>query len=155
MTNAGNSVADLKQLASELFEIERKRLLSEKAQYSCAVIVVVTPERRYYEEATFDNEQEMDDAYKTIVDRAKEQNAIAIITINAGREKDVDGEIGPYWWGKLAADNEQRTLFLTLSGPSLEPVSLSQPFWIGENAVTLGVQSTFELTIINMLPNWP
>lgn len=49
-------------------------------EYSCAVVVVITPEGR-----------------------AKAKNATAIITINTGREKDVhdERELDSYWWGRL------------------------------------------------------
>ena len=42
-------VDDLQQLALELLEIEKKYLLEEKEEYSCAVVVVITTEGRYYE----------------------------------------------------------------------------------------------------------
>ena len=44
-------VDDLQQLALKLFEIEKKHLLEEKQEYSCAVVIVITPAGRYYEEA--------------------------------------------------------------------------------------------------------
>ena len=83
---------DVMQLALELFEIEKNHLLEEKQEYSCAVVIVLTPEGRYYEEAEFDDENEMDTVYVAIVERAKTRNATAIITINTGREKDVQDE---------------------------------------------------------------
>ena len=94
-------VNDLTKLALKLFEIETNRLHEEKQEYSCAVVIVLTPEGRYYEEAEFDDENEMDTVYGAIVERAKTRNATAIITINAGREKDVQDEkqLNTYWWG--------------------------------------------------------
>jgi len=64
-------------------------------------------------------------AYEAIVERAKARNAIAIITINTGPEKDVeDGrELDSYWWGKLAGENRRRCLFVTISGLGIKPVS--------------------------------
>ena len=88
-------VEDLTQLALKLFEIERKHLLEEKEEYSCAVVVVITPEGRYYEEVEFNDETEMDVAYAAIVERAKGKNATVIITINTAREQKVEGELGP------------------------------------------------------------
>lgn len=148
-------VEDLTQLALKLFEIERKQLIEEKEEYSCAVVVVITPEGRYYEDVEFNDETEMDAAYGAIVERAKGKNATAIITINTGRERDVEGEFGPYWWGKLAAENQPRCLFLTISGPTVKPLSMSQPFSVQNNQVSLGTQTEFEPATLNMLPNWP
>jgi hypothetical protein len=150
-------VDDVQEPALKLLEIEKRHLLEEKQEYSCAVVVVVTPEGRYYEEAEFDNETEKDAVYGAIADRAKAKNATAIITINTGREKDVDdeGELDFYWWGKLADENRPRCLFLTISGPGVIPVSLSLPFSIENCQVALGIQTGFEPTILNMPPNWP
>ena len=125
-------VEELTQLALKLLEIEKKHLLEEKQEYSCAVVIVITPEGRYYEEADFDDEAEMDAVYGAIAERARAKNATAIITINTGREKDVEdeGELDSYRCGKLAEENQPRCLFLTISGPGIKPVSLILPFSI-------------------------
>ena len=81
-------VDDVQELALKLWEIEKRHLLEEKQEYSCAVGVVVTPEGQNYEEANFDNETEKDAVYEAIAERAKAKNATAVITINTGREKD-------------------------------------------------------------------
>jgi hypothetical protein len=148
-------VEDLTKLALSLLEIEKKYLLEEKQEYSCAIVVVITPEGRYYEEAEFDDETELDAVYGAIVERARNKNAIAIITINTAREQDVAGELDSYWWGKLAAENQPRCLLLTISGPSVQPLSISLPFSVENNQVVLGPQAQFEPAIVNMLPNWP
>ena len=148
---------DVMQLALELFEIEKNHLLEEKQEYSCAVVIVLTPEGRYYEEAEFDDENEMDTVYVAIVERAKTRNATAIITINTGREKDVQDEkqLNMYLWGQLENENQSRCLFLTISGPGINPLSMSLPFSVENNYVVLGKQSEFEPAVLNMLPNWP
>jgi hypothetical protein len=148
---------ELTQLALSLLEIEKKHLLEELQEYSCAVVVVITSEGRYFEEAEFNDETEMDAAYGAIVERAKCKKATAIITINTAREKDVAGEseLESYWWGKLAAENQPRCLMLTISGPSLKSLSISLPFSVENDQVVLGTQTEFEPTIVNMLPNWP
>jgi hypothetical protein len=150
-------VEDLPQLALKLFEIEKKILLKEKQEYSCGIVIVITPEGPYYEDVEFNDETEMDAAYGAIVERAKSKKATAIITISTVREKDVtdESELESYRWGKLAAENQPRCLFLTISGPSLKAVSISLPFSVENNQVVLGTQTDFEPTIVNMLPNWP
>ena len=148
---------DLQELALKLFEIEKNHLLEEKQEYSCAVAIVLTPEGRYYEEAEFDDEDEMDTVYGAIVERAKSRNATAIITINTGRAKDVDDEkqLNTYWWGQLENENQPRCLFLTICGPGINPLSMSLRFSVKNGRVMLGKQSEFEPAILNMLPNWP
>jgi hypothetical protein len=146
---------DVMQLALKLFEIEKKHLLEEKEEYCCAAVIVITPEGRYYEEAEFNDAAELDAAYGAIVERARDKNAAAIITINTAREQDVTEELGSYWWGKLAGENQPRCLLLTISGPSVQPLRISLPFSIEKNQVVLGTQTQFEPAIVNMLPNWP
>jgi len=150
-------VDDLQQLALKLLEIEKKHLLEEKQEYSCAVVIVITPAGRYYEEAAFEDEAEKDSVYGAVAERARAKNATAIITINTGREKDVEdeGELDSYWWGKLAEENQPRCLFLTISGPGIKSISLSLPFSIQNHQVVLGTLTDFEPAILNMLPNWP
>ena len=150
-------VNDLQELALKLFEIEKKHLLEEKEEYSCSVVIVITPEGRYWEDVEFNDEIEMDAAFGAIVERAKSKRATAIITISTVRMKDVadESELESYWWGQLAAENQPRCLFLTISGPSLKSVSISLPFSVENNRVVLGTQTEFESTIVNKLPNWP
>src|SRR5260370_2367611 len=99
----------------------------------------------------------MDAAYGAIVGRAKSKKATAIIPITTAREKDVadESELESYWWGKLAAENQPRCLFLTISGPSLKSVSISLPFSVENNQVVLGTQPDFKPTILNNQPNCP
>lgn len=148
---------DLEQLALKLFEIEKKHRLEDKQEFSCAVAIVITPEGRYYEEAEFDDQSEMDAVYAAFAERARTKGVTAIITINAGREKDVEDEeeLDSYRWGKLAEENRPRCLFLTISGPGIKPLSLSLPLSIEKDQVVLGTQTDFEPCILNMLPNWP
>ena len=117
----------------------------------------MTPARRYYEEAEFDSEAEKDALYEAIVARAKAESAIAIITINAAREKDVEAEseLDSYQWGQLAAEDRPRCLLLTLSGPGIGSFSISLPFSAKNGELVLGKQTDFEPTIVNLLPNWP
>ena len=72
-------VNDIKELALKLFEIEKRYLLEEKQEYSCAVVIVLTPGGRYYEEAEFDDENEMDTVYGAIAERAKARNATVMV----------------------------------------------------------------------------
>jgi len=148
---------DLKQLALKLFELEKGHVLEKKQEYSCAVVIVVTPEGRYYEEAEFNDEAERDAVYAAIVERAKAKNATAIITINTGRQKGVEAkqELDSYRWGQLAEEGQPQCLFLTLSGPKIGPLSMSLPFFLENDQVVLGKQSDFETVILNLLPNWP
>jgi hypothetical protein len=59
----------IKQLALELLETEKRYLLEDKSEYSAAIVVVITPEGRYWEEVTFDDEDQKVEAYAAVVAR--------------------------------------------------------------------------------------
>ena len=144
---------DLKTFALQLLDIEKRFLLEDKEEYRTAVVVVVTPEKRYSEDAEFESENEMIDAYAAIVERAKDNHAFAIITINTSFvSSDAPSD---YRWGDLERSGAQRAITLTISGPSLEPSSLSLPFSVENGSVNLGEISDFEPAVLGLLPGWP
>jgi len=147
----------IKQLALELLETEKRYLLEDKSEYSAAIVVVITPEGRYWEEVTFDDENQKVEAYAAVVARAKARSATAIITINTGRQLDVAGgeTLGDYWWGKLEADDCSRALTLTASGPEVNAWSLALPYRLESGDVELGPLSDFQPALVGLLPNWP
>ena len=49
---------DLRNFALELLETEKHYLLEDKGEYFAAIVVVVTPDARYFEEVEFDDEEE-------------------------------------------------------------------------------------------------
>ena len=150
-------IDDLRKLALELLETEKRFLLEDKEEYRSAVVVVVTPEKRYWEEVEFENEEEKIDAYAAIVDQAKEKRASAIITINTAFEHAVSepDALSDYRWGDLERIGSGRAITLTISGPSIEACSLSLPFNIENGSVVIGETSAFEPAVIGLLPNWP
>ena len=149
--------ADLKALARDLLEKEKKFLLDDKEQYVAAVVVVVTQDRRYWEEAEFNDADEKVNAYAEIVRHAKENGATAIITLNSSYEKDItdENQLADYRWGDLQASGSQRTINVTISGPGIESCSMSLPFAFENGSVVLGEPSAFEPALIDLLPNWP
>jgi hypothetical protein len=146
-----------KELALQLLEKEKQFLLEDKDGYFAAVAVVVTTEGRCWEELDFDNEQEKHQAYSSVVERAKERGAVAIITVNSSRERTLDSgeELGEYQWGNLKSENCGRALTLSVSGPGIEPCSVSLPFRVEKGEVILGQESGFQPAQIGLLPNWP
>jgi hypothetical protein len=88
------------------------------------------------------------------VDRAKQNHASAIITINTSFEK--ADALSDYRWGDLERSGAaRRAITLTMSGPSLETCSLSLPFSIEGGSVKIGVTTDFEPALVGLLPNWP
>lgn len=147
----------LKALARELLEVEKKFLLDEKEQYGIAVAVVVTPESRYWEDIEFDTAEEKIAAYASVVEHAKENGAVAIITLNSSFWKPVNNskEVQDYQWGDLEASGAPRAIAVTISGPGLDPCAMSLPYTFENGSVVLGEPTEFEPALINLSPNWP
>ncbi len=122
-----------------------------------AVVVVVAPGGRYWEEVDFGNEDEKREAYAEIVSRAKENRATAIITLNTSFEKPLarTDELRDYRWGDLEKSGSQRAITVTISGPSLNACSLSLPYRFEDGEVHLSEPSGFEPAILELLPDWP
>jgi len=148
---------DLKTLAGELLEKEKKFLLDEKEEYAAAVVVVVTPERRYWEEAEFNDVEEKVAAYADIVRHAKENGAVAIITVNSSYVKPVTGsnELAAYRWGDLRESGSQHAITVTISGPGIESCCMNLPYSFEDGAVVLGEPTEFEPALIDLTPDWP
>ncbi len=147
----------IKQLALELLETEKRFLLEDAGEYCAAIVVVITPERRYWEDVVFNTEDEKVEAYTAVVERAKERGAKAIITLNSGRQLDAtsDEALDEYWWGKLAADGCSRTLIISASGPKMSAWCLTLPYSVENEGVSLGAASEFQPARVGLLPNWP
>ena len=147
----------VRQLALELLEVEKRFLLEDKGEYCAALVVVVTPAGRYWDDVAFSDEDEKVKAYAAVVARAKGRGAEAIITINTGRELDfADGAVmDGYWWGKLELDDCSRVLALTASGPEMDAWCLRLPYRLEDGEVELGTVSEFQPALVDLLPNWP
>jgi len=148
---------DLKTLAGELLEKEKKFLLDEKDEYVAAVVVVITPKERYWEEAEFNDEEEKVAAYAKIVRHAKENGATALITVNSSYVKSVTGsdELANYRWGDLRESGSQRAITVTISGPGIESCGMSLPYAFEDGSVVFGEPTEFEPAIIDLAPDWP
>ena len=148
---------DLRKLALQLMEIEKRFLLEEREEYGSAIVVVITPEGRYSEEVEFDSEDDKARAYAAIVNRAKDSHASAIITINSSFKKSVpsDDEVAAYRWGDLERGAAQRAITLTISGPSIKACCLSLPYSFQDGAVVVGELSDFDAARVGLLPGWP
>ncbi len=88
---------DLQSIALKILETEKRYLQEDRDDYYASGIVVVTPERRYYEDVDFEDEESKIAAYTAAVERAKQENATAIITINTARQTNVAS--GMTWTG--------------------------------------------------------
>jgi hypothetical protein len=108
---------DLKQFASGLLERAKEHLQGDGYVQS-AVFLVTSSEVQCYS-VSFAGSEEKDATYREVVQRAREVDAHAIITLNDAYVGDESSSTG-YEWGQIAKDPKGECLFLTVSEPGLE-----------------------------------
>jgi hypothetical protein len=116
-------MTDLKALAYELLHEAQQSLQLEG--HLNPVAVVITPNENLIFDIEFENDEEREEIYAEMMDVAKEQNALAIVTVNdvylddSGSPVQLHGE----GWGDLA-ESANEAVVITVSGSGFETWSL-------------------------------
>jgi hypothetical protein len=116
-------MTDLKALAYELLH-EAQQALQQEGHLN-PVAVVITPNENLIFDIEFEGDEEREDIYAEMMDVAKEQNALAIVTVNdvylddSGEPVQLHGE----GWGDLA-QSAKEAVVINVSGSGFETWSL-------------------------------
>jgi hypothetical protein len=116
-------MTDLKALAYELLHEAQQSLQLEG--HLNPVAVVIAPSENLIFDIEFEGDDEREDIYAEMMDVAKEQNALAIVTVNdvylddSGSPVQLHGE----GWGDLA-ESAKEAVVITVSGSGFETWSL-------------------------------
>jgi hypothetical protein len=116
-------MTDLKALAYELLHEAQQSLQLEG--HLNPVAVVIAPSENLIFDIEFEGDDEREDIYAEMMDVAKEQNALAIVTVNdvylddSGEPAQLHGE----GWGDLA-ESAKEAIVITVSGSGFETWSL-------------------------------
>lgn len=116
-------VMDIKQVALQMLEIAKGNLQEHGSLLPVALLV--TPDQNLVTPVYFSNEEEKNRAYAELVAKAKELQAMAIVTINEVRYAKDDGS---YYWGKLEAEKAPEAILVTVSGPGITNWEGTLPF---------------------------
>ena len=148
---------DLKALMLQLLEREKGYVVEDLEEYGCAMVVTVTPDDIFLEFPKFENDEEKDAAYGEIVSKAKSNGATAIVTVNSAFTQAVDhpDDLDGYWSGKLNAENAQRCILLTASGPGMKSFGVEFTYEIVDGKVLFDPLEDFHEVEVGMLPDWP
>ena len=147
---------DLKALMLECLETEKQAVVQDLDEYRCSIVIVITPSGRYVRRAEFFGEDEKISAYRGIVEEAKLENALAIVTVNAARTRKLaPDEADGYWWGKLAAEGARDCISISVSGPNMQSYGLDLAYDIVEGEVRFDPTVEFKKTEVGILPDWP
>ena len=142
---------DLKQFASGLLERAKEHLQGDGYVQS-AVFLVTSSEVQCYS-VSFEGFDEKDITYREVVQRAREVDAQAIVTLNDAFVGD-GASSTDYEWGQIAKDPKGECLFLTVSGPGLENWTKEIEYRRGPSGIVFSPPIEERNSFIGMLGDW-
>jgi hypothetical protein len=148
---------DVKALMFTLLERQKEYVREDLAEYSCAMVAIFTADNQsYIAFPKFEDEATKIAEYGAIVERAKSENAVLIVTVNHAfsRTGTPTLDLDEYRWGDFNETNAKRCILLTASGPGLKSCSLELRYVIADGGVIFSDSDIFESEVY-MLPDWP
>jgi len=143
---------DLKRFASGLLERAQENLRQDGYVQS-AVFLLTNTDLQCYSVA-FSGYKEKEGTYEEVFQKAREGNAVAIVTLNdayVGTKLDPDEE---YEWGQVAADPKGECLFVTISGPDLENWTKEVQYRRGPDGLCFSSPVEERNALIGLLGEW-
>src|SRR5205809_4518121 len=120
---------DMKQYAMSLLKLSKKFFLEDGDLDPTAVII--TADEQLLRPIELQDEVSKIESCTKIVDEARRQNALAIITVFLARSNDFDREDFAkevYSWGDVQEGSSDRSILVTLSGPGIKNWVVALPF---------------------------
>jgi hypothetical protein len=129
---------DLKEFALGVLEIAKENLQRDGNLIPTAF--AITPSHIHCYSVSFSNHEEKPGVYADLIEAAKNENAIALITCNdALWSNNAEPEyVEGYYPGKLAVDGANECIMLTVSGPAIETWALEIPYERIGNTINFG-----------------
>jgi len=146
---------DLKQHALNLLELSRE-FLSKDGDLDSTAFIITADDQLLREIDLRDESRKLESCIK-IVDEARRQNALAIITIFLARFKDFASEdfnSDAYCWGDLQQEGSERCILVTLSGPGIKNWAVALPFKTERGRIVFQQQSEFTNLDLGLFPGW-
>lgn len=148
-------MTDLKALAYELLAEAQHSLQNEG--HLTPTAVVITPGENLIFDMEFESDEERDELYAEMMDFARSQNALAILTVNdiyldePGSQVQLKGD----GWGALA-QSPAEAIVVTTSGSNFETWSLMSPYFrkLGQFAFQPGREKADPGGEIPLLGDW-
>ncbi len=145
---------DLRDFVSQMIEIARENL--ERDGFLTPAAFLVTPAETLAMAVEFNGPDEKEEAYRKVVETAREFGAMAIITLN-----DAHYRTGPaaadsenYYPGQLAAERAPECIFVSVSGPGIKPWCLRLPYRRTGDGLAFGSPEESSGAEIGLLPGW-
>jgi len=147
---------DLKTHALNILKMS-KQFLSEDGDLDPTAFIITDDDQLLRPIDLRDEASKIESCTK-IVDEARRQKALAIITVFLTRSKDFDHEDfaqDDYSWGDIQNDSPERSILLTLSGPGIKSWATALPFRSTDGKFTFGDGVEYEEGVdLGLLPDW-
>lgn len=150
---------DVNSIMLRLLETQKEYVLRDLEAYSRAIVTVFTADSRpYIQFPKFEDEASKIAGYTAIVNWAKANGAMLILTVNNARigSNEMAAKIEEYCWGDYGELNSRPCILMTASGPGVESCSASLGFEIADGMVPFDPEPEFlSGVVLNLLPDWP
>jgi hypothetical protein len=143
---------DVRQSALRALEIAKQNLLGDGCLHPVAL--VITEDEELVFDAAFQGQEEKVAVYQRLVRFAKENNALAVVTLNDayyGTKEDAEN----YYPGKLKAEHRPECIYLTVSGPEIPLWSITVPYTRVSGEIVFGEAEEEGGGTFNLLQGWP
>ena len=147
---------DLRKHALELLALSKK-FLEEDGDLDPTAFIITGGEQllRFID---LQDESAKIESCRKIVKEAREQHALAIITIFLARSKNFDQEgfaESSYCWGDIQEEQSERSILMTLSGPGIKNWAVAVPFKLkGQKPVFQKQIEYTEGVDLGLFPSW-
>ncbi len=147
---------DIKRHALNLLRLSRKFLLEDGDLDPTAFII--TADDQLLRPIELGDEATKIQSCTKIVDEARRQKALAIVTVFLARAKDFDGtdfaQEG-YSWGDIQNSSSERCILVTLSGPGVKNWATGLPFRSVNGKIVFRKRVEFaEGVDLGLFPGW-
>jgi len=146
-------ILDVKKFALRVLEDAKEDLVRDK--YLLPRGIIVREDETLDSLLHFEGTEEKQRVYRELVKKAREHNALAIITVNdAYWGGDEDRDLEGYYPGKLAAKGSPECVLLTISGPTIESWSVRVPYKQLDGEISFGPAVESSGDQLNFLEGW-
>ena len=147
---------DLKTYALNILKMS-KQFLSEDGDLDSTAFII-TADDQLLRPIDLQDEASKIESCTKIVDEARRQKALAIITVFLARSKDFDHEEfaqDDYSWGDIQNHSPERSILLTVSGPGIKNWATALPFRSTDDEFTFGERVEYaEGVDLGLFPGW-
>ena len=145
---------NLREFAFSVLEIARENL--ERDGELLPTVFFVTRDSIECAPVNFADHDEKTRVYSAVIEKAKGQGAVALITVNNGfmlDDFDTD-QLESYYPGKLAAEGSSECIMLTVSGPGVQTWQVILPYERNVDQIQFGEISEEFGGELGLLEGW-